>query len=94
MGSSTNYTKGTNDIYVHMPSIAGMHDLNDPLNQNPSFMESEPDFQGQRMSIHEFIVHLNLNLSQNLDHVFYSGLNEILTFFKDVEKFIESVFGG
>jgi hypothetical protein len=71
-----------------------MHDINDPLNQNPSYIESEPDFRGQKMNIHEFVVHLNLHLSQNLDHVFSSGLNSILKFFKDVEKFISTVFGG
>lgn len=46
------------------------------------------------MDIEEFIVHLNVSLNQNLDHIFSSGLNSILKFFKDVEKFIETVFGG
>lgn len=87
-------TRGTNNIDICAPSVAGMYDPEDPLNQNPSYIESEPDFQGQKMNIHEFIVHLNLHLSQNLDHVFSSGLDSILRFFKDVEKFIETVFGG
>lgn len=47
-----------------------------------------------QMDIHEFVVHLNLHLKMNLDHVFSSGLKEILTFFTTIEEFMEKTFGN
>lgn len=47
-----------------------------------------------QMDIHEFVVHLNLHLKMNLDHVFSSGLKEILTFFTAIEDFMEKTFGN
>lgn len=80
-------------LNIKAPSLAETYD-DGVENENPSYLVSEPDFQQSKMDIHEFVVHLNLHLSQNLDHVFSSGLNSILKFFKEVEKFIETVFGG
>lgn len=47
-----------------------------------------------KMTMEEFLAHLNLDLRTNLDHVFNSNLEEILEFFNSVEHFMISILGG
>ena len=65
-----------------------------------SQMVDEPEeqakqlFSGQKMSIQEFLAHLNLDLKMNLDSVFSSNLDEILDFFDSIEDFMMRILGG
>ena len=82
-------------LNINITSASMIHEGNqDDYSHNQSFDENTINLQMQKMNIHEFMVHLNMQVTQNLDHVFSEGLNSILGFFKDVEKFIETVFGG
>ena len=54
----------------------------------------EKNLKDGKMTMSEFMAHLNLDLMRNLDYVFSSNLNEILDFFKSVEDFLMRFFGG
>lgn len=52
------------------------------------------EFTKDKLTLEEFLAHLNLDLHTNLDHVFNSSLEEVLQFFNSVEKFMIQILGG
>lgn len=56
--------------------------------------ENIPEMTQKKLTMEEFLAHLNLDLRTNLDHVFNSSLEEILKFFNLVENFMITILGG
>ena len=55
--------------------------------------EIAQDFSNkEKMDIDEFLVHFNLHLQMNLDHVFESNLDVLITFFSKIEDFMKEFF--
>lgn len=47
-----------------------------------------------KMDIDEFLVHFNLHLQMNLDHVFENRLEVMLLFLSRIESFMKEIFGS
>lgn len=56
--------------------------------------ENVREIEQKKLTMEEFLAHLNLDLRTNLDHVFNSSLEEILKFFNLVENFMITILGG
>lgn len=67
--------------------------LSDDNNARPSREFVRMSSNNLQMEIDEFLVHFNLHLQMNLDHVFENRLELMLVFLSRIENFMKEIFG-